>query len=141
MLIESYNKLDEKRRVIVPAKIRKELGKEVAITRDIDGCLNIYSLKKWEAGETKAQTLNKSLSIKKDHRLLSRFLTSGERVDVDASGRILIPEQLTQFAGLKEKIVFAGTEEGIQIWDATKWDGMIKAAEKEIQKIAEQYGE
>ena len=137
MLSEIHLTIDPKRRIAIPTRFRKELGKSVVITRHFDGCLNVYPKKLWDTGTTKAQEINKRLLISEKHRKLSRFLTSGEQVEIDASGRILIPEHMATFAELKDAVVFVGTEEGFQLWGHSRWaqDGMPSI--DEVKSLAE----
>ena len=137
LLMEFYLTLDKKRRFAIPTKCRKILGMSIVISRGLDKCLNVYAQKVWKSGETKAQKLNNRLSISAKHRKLSRFLTTVETIEVDASGRVLIPEHLMQFADLQGTIVFVGTEEGFQIWGAKEWESAGMPDLKEAQQLAE----
>ena len=137
MLLEAHIKIDKKRRVAIPVKHRANLGNSVVIKRGLDDCLQVHPLSLWETGDTKFQRLSKKLLISEDHRKLARFLTAAEQVDVDASGRILIPEQFSEFAELKEDVVLLGNDEGFEIWSAEKWnkDGISNI--EDLRKIAE----
>lgn len=137
MLSEVYLTMDSKRRIAIPTKYRASMGKSVVITRHLDGCLSMYPLKLWEKGETQAQQLNKRLGISKRHRKISRFLTVGDQIDLDASGRVVIPEHLSQFADLNETIVFVGTEEGFQVWSQTRWESDGMPSVEDVRDIAE----
>ena len=137
MLSETYLTIDNKRRIAIPTKCRGITGKSVAITRNLDGCLDVYPLRVWQSGSTKIQKLVKRLSISRKHRKLARFLTTAEHIEVDGSGRVVIPEPLTKIAGLNSNIVFVSTEEGFQIWSTERWesDGMPNI--EEAQQLAE----
>ena len=135
--MEFYLTMDKKRRFAIPTKCRKLLGSAVVISRGLDRCLNVYAKKLWDSGTTKAQALNRRLSISAKHRKLSRFLTTVEQTDVDSSGRVLIPEHLAQFADLQDTIVFIGTEEGFQIWSAQEWESAGMPDLREAQMLAE----
>ena len=129
--------MDSKRRISIPTKCRKTTGKSVVMTRNLDGCLDIYPLKVWESGKTKVQKLVRRLSISAGHRKLARFLTTAEQIDIDGSGRVVIPDHLSKFADFNGSVVFIGTEEGFQMWSSDRWgqDGMPDI--KEAQKLAE----
>ena len=135
--MEFYLTMDKKRRFAVPTKCRKLLGTTLVISRGLDTCLNVYASKMWESGKTKAQILNKRLSISAKHRKLSRFLTTVEQIAVDSAGRVLIPEHLAQFANLKETVVFVSTEEGFQIWSSQEWENEGMPDLHEAQMLAE----
>ena len=135
--MEFYLTMDNKRRFAIPTKCRKLLGASIVVSRGLDRCLNVYASNVWKDGKTKAQELNKRLSISAKHRKLSRFLTTVEQTEVDSSGRVLIPEHLAQFADLKDTIVFVGTEEGFQIWSSQEWESGGMPDLQEAQMLAE----
>ena len=122
--------MDVKRRISIPTKCRKTVGPIVVITRNLDNGLNLYPKTVWGSGKTKAQHLNRRLSINEKHRGLARFLTTNEQADVDASGRILIPEHLATFANLKESVAFVGNEEGFQLFDAEIYKNIMLTQEE-----------
>ncbi|MCY4576877.1 MAG: hypothetical protein OXB96_00375 [Candidatus Kaiserbacteria bacterium] len=135
--MEFYLTMDKKRRFAVPTKCRKILGTTLIVSRGLDKCLNVYASKVWESGKTKAQELDRRLSISAKHRKLSRFLTTVEEIAVDGSGRVLVPEHLAQFADLKDTIVFVSTEEGFQIWSSQEWENEGMPDLHEAQMLAE----
>ena len=137
MVSEIYLTMDSKRRISIPKKSRKDIGSSVVITRHLDGCLSVYAAKLWESGKTKVQQLNKRLSINDKHRKISRFLTVGDQIDVDASGRIVIPDHLASFAEFNETVVLIGTEEGFQLWSEQRWESYGMPSMDEVQKLAE----
>ncbi len=137
MLSEIHLTMDAKRRISIPTRYRREIGKSVVITRHLDGCISVYPFSLWEKGMTQAQKLNKRLSINEKHRKISRFLTVGDHVDVDSSGRIVIPDHLANFAELRETIVCVGTEEGFQIWSSERWERDGMPTMDEVRALAE----
>ena len=137
MLSETYLTMDTKRRIAIPTRCRSIAGKTVVLTRNLDGCLDVYPVRAWESGTTKIQKLVKRLSISQKHRKLARFLTTAEQVDVDGSGRMVIPEHLTKIAEINESVVFIGTEEGFQIWSASRWEHEGMPDIEEAQQLAE----
>ena len=75
-------------------------------------------------------------------RGFTRFMLAGaSEVDVDASGRMLIPDFLRDFAGLKSKVVFAGLQSRVEIWNEKAWDSYTTRIEKEADMLAERLGE
>ena len=137
MLAETYLTMDAKRRIAIPTKCRKKTGTAVVLTRSLDGCLDVYPFKVWEQGGTKIQRLAARLSISKKHRKLARFLTTAEHLDLDGSGRIVIPEHLADLAGLQGSVVFVGTDEGFQVWSAERWERDGMPSVEEAQALAE----
>ena len=115
-MFESHVKIDKKRRITIPVRHRSKFGNIVVIKMGLDNCLEVHPLSVWEKEQTKSHEIARNLSITKEDRMLRRFLYRGEQVDVDASGRILVPEQYADYAKLKEDVVLFGNPEGFEIW-------------------------
>ena len=107
MLIGQYtHDLDPKKRLTLPAKWRNDLGKKVVVTNGLDSSLFIFPVDEWEEVATK---LSQSGFGNKDTRDFNRFILGNAfETDVDAAGRIVIPETLKKFAKLGDKVVLAG---------------------------------
>ena len=137
MLIGEYtHSLDEKNRISLPSKFRKELGKTVIMTRGLDQCLFLFPLTEWKKLSKQVGELGLS---KADTRGLNRFLFAGaQETEVDGNGRILIPDFLRQFAGISQKVVFAGVYDRVELWDQTIWEQYRQKLEKQGEVFAEQ---
>lgn len=140
MLIGEYTHvLDEKKRLSLPKKFRQELGKKVVITRGLDNCLFMYSVSAWQETAEKLRSLSFAQA---DTRGFNRFLLSGAvEADVDSAGRILIPEFLKDFAGLKNKVVLAGVSDRVELWHEKSWIEYKKRIERQADAMAEKLGE
>ena len=140
MLIGEYTHiLDSKSRVAVPARFRKELGRKVVITRGLDACLAVYPIKEWSKVAEKISGLSMGQS---DTRGFSRFMLSGAtETDIDSMGRILIPDFLKEFSGLKTELVFAGGHRKVEIWDRARWKEYQASVVPKADKLAEKLGE
>lgn len=140
MLIGEYiHSVDDKNRVSLPSKFRKEIGKKVVITRGLDNCLFLYPLNQWEKISGKLAELGMAQA---DKRGLNRFLLAGaSEVDVDSNGRILVPDYLKQFANLSTKVVFAGVYDRVELWNDTRWETYKKTIEKQADMFAEKLGD
>ena len=140
MLIGEYiHSLDDKNRISLPSKFRKELGDTVIITRGLDNCLFLYSLDEWSDLSKKIGKLGLS---KADKRGLTRYLFSGaQEVEVDKQGRILLPEFLRQFVGITAKVVFAGVYDRVELWSENAWQSYKATLEKQGEQLAEQLSE
>ena len=140
MLIGEFaHTLDIKKRVSLPAKFRKELGRKAVITRGLDACLFVYSAKEWaRVAENLAGLPTGQASTRNFMRL---FLAGATEVDFDSLGRILIPDYLKEYAGLKEKVVITGVYKRLEIWDAVRWAGYKSEIEKQTDMLAEKLGE
>jgi len=131
---EYNHTIDEKGRLIIPAKFREELGSEFVITRGLDGCLFGYNNTEWEVFEAKLRALPLT---NKDARAFQRYMLAGAAsVEIDKQGRILLPQNLRTFAGLEKDVVLIGVAGRIEIWNkdiyekATAIDDMEEIAEK-----------
>ena len=132
---EFHHSLDEKGRIIIPAKFRNELGSSFIITRGMDGCLFGYSLNNWDVLVKKLSTLSLT---KKSSRLFSRFFYSGAiEVHLDRNGRVNLPVNLISFAKLKKDCVILGVNSRIEIWDAASYQEMDTEMADNISDISE----
>ncbi len=140
MLIGEYtHTIDPKKRVSLPAKFRKEVGKKVIMTHGLDNCLFVYTLVEWEKVSEKLSHLSMGQA---DQRGFNRFMLAGAvEIDVDSVGRILIPDFLKDFAKLKNKVVLAGIHSHIEIWDEKIWKLYKKRIESQADVLAEKLGE
>lgn len=140
MLLGEYvHLLDSKKRLSLPSKFRKELGRKVVVTRGLDNCLFLYSLPEWEKISGKLGELSFTQA---DTRGFNRFMLSGAvETEVDKAGRILIPDFLRDFAGLKTKVVVAGIHSRVEIWDERMWREYKRRIEKQADQMAEKLGE
>ena len=140
MLIGEYtHSIDPKKRVSLPAKFRKEVGKKVIMTHGLDNCLSIYTIKEWEKISEKLSGLSMGQA---DQRSFNRFMLAGAvETDVDSVGRILIPDFLKDYAKLKTKVVLTGVHNHIEIWDEKMWRVYKQKIENQADALAEKLGE
>ncbi len=140
MLIGEYtHTLDPKKRLSVPSKWRKELGKKVVVTRGLDNCLFVYPMEQWA---TITEKIGQLPFGQADTRGFNRFFLSGAvESEVDSAGRILVPDFLKTFAGLKNKVVLAGVHDRVEIWDEKVWTDYKRRIEKQADTLAEKLGE
>lgn len=132
---EYQHSVDAKGRVIVPSRFREGLGEKFIITKGLDNCLFVYSLDEWSNLETKLKTLPLS---SKDARAFIRFFFSGAtECEVDKQGRILIPANLREYAGLEKEIYIIGVSTRVEIWDKLKWEAYNSDDNLTADKIAE----
>ena len=136
---EYIHTIDQKKRLAIPVKFRQLLGKQAVITRGLDNCLFLYSLKEWQKLAKKLSQLPISQS---DVRGFVRIMLAGAmEVNIDNLGRILVPDYLKQYASLGKKVVIAGLYNRIEIWDAKRWQSYQKKTEKEVGDMAERLKE
>jgi len=129
-----YYKLQANNRLSLPKDIRKD-QKTWVVTRGLDGCLFVF---KAETFEQELQQLAARSFTKKAHRDLIRIMSNeAKEVTVDSSGRVHLPEYLTQFAQLQESVVIVGSFNRIEIWDQEKYHQYANQLEQEADSIAE----
>ena len=109
MFIGEYqHALDSKNRMIVPSKLREELGNKFVITKGLDGCLYDYPQDEWKNLEEKMKTLPLT---NRDARSFVRFFFAGAcEIEMDKQGRGLIPQNLKEYAGIEKEIVSIGVK-------------------------------
>ncbi|MBC8535181.1 division/cell wall cluster transcriptional repressor MraZ [Feifania hominis] len=119
MLIGQYkHNVDLKGRLIMPQKFRDDLGETYIVTRGLDSCLFVYPMKEWEVLAERI----KALPMAKGRELQRFFFANAEEVVTDAQGRMLIPANLRQYAGLKKEAVVIGSLTRVEIWDRQSWE-------------------
>jgi len=113
------NTLDAKGRLIVPKQFREQLGSEFMITRGLDGCLFAMPQNEWDLFEEK---LSKLPLTNKNARKVVRFFAAGATLcEIDKQGRVLIPENLREFAGMLKDVVIEGSMKRIELWSREKY--------------------
>jgi|SRR3989344_2715515 len=139
MFIGEYtHTVDEKKRISLPSKFRKGLAGKIVVTKSPDACLLVYPPKAWEKI---AATLGSLPMGQRDNRDFGRFMLAGAvEVEVDSIGRILIPDFLRDFAGIKSKVVFAGLFDRIEVWNEKEWAEKRELIEKQAEGMAEKLG-
>ena len=140
MFIGEYlHTIDEKRRLAIPSKFRKDLGKKAVVTRGLENCLVVYPMDEWEKLAEKLSSLPTS---KEEARSFTRLMLAGAMdVSLDNLGRILIPDYLKKYAVLKKNICIIGLANRIEIWNQKTWETYKSKAETKVEAIAEKLEE
>lgn len=135
MFIGEYeHAIDEKGRMAIPSKMRRDIGSGAVVTRGIDNCLWLFPKKEWQTLAEKLANLPLSDA---NSRAFSRLMLAGAmEVEFDSQGRILLPGYLRVFAGLKKYAVVAGLFNRLEIWDQSKWKEYKFKTEKATDQIA-----
>ena len=133
---EYSHTIDVKGRLIVPTRFREQLGEAFVIAKGNDGCLAIYTNEDWETFMKKIQ----ALPANKDIRTYVRTIVgSALPVETDKQGRILVPGNLREYAGLDKDVVLAGVIDKIEVWDKQRWSEQTNI--DNIDDIAEEMAE
>lgn len=139
MLIgEFIHTIDEKNRISLPAKFRKEMGNDLVITPGLDNCLFVFTKKEWSKISEKLSNFS---MLSSDNRSFNRFMFGGAtEVSVDSIGRMLLPDFLKDRAGLKGKAALVGVQNRLEIWNEKAWALYKARVEKQADALAEKLG-
>jgi len=120
VLIGEYeHSLDVKGRLIMPAKLREDMGEKFIITKGLDGCLFGFSQNEWLSFEEKLKTL--PLTNKNARDFVRFFLSGAIECEIDKQGRFLIASNLREYANMEKEVVIIGVGTRIEIWNKDKW--------------------
>lgn len=134
---EYRHTIDPKGRVIMPSKIREGLGVKFILTKGFDKCLFAYSMEEWGNLEAKLRTLPLA---DKDARAFMRFLFAGAtECEADKQGRILIPQNLREHAGLDKEVCVIGMASRVEFWDKKRWEEYTGDENLGEDKLAEKW--
>ncbi len=140
LLTGTYERsVDDKLRVAIPKRLRDQLGaaldRGLFIAPGTDGSLALYTE---EVLTQLAARLAAASPTGKDVRAFGRlFYAQAEWAEVDAQGRIRIPLQLAEAAGITTEAVMLGVQDHLELWDATRWRDYLQAAAAQYDEIAE----
>ena len=136
MLIGEYeHSLDTKGRLILPAKIREDMGETFIVTKGLDGCLFGFSQTEWANFEEKLKTL--PLTNKNARDFVRFFLSGATECEMDKQGRFLIVANLREYANLEKDAVIIGVGTRIEIWNKEKWKAYNRDENISADAIAE----
>lgn len=136
MLIGEYHhNIDEKGRLIIPAKFREEIGNSFIVTKGLDGCLFVYSLSEWDKIIANFRKLS---FTKKDARIFSRFfLASASLCEFDKQGRINLVNSLLKYAEIEKECVIIGVNDRLEIWALDRYNRLMEENLEQLDMISE----
>lgn len=141
-LIGTYEvKADAKGRLMLPSVLKKQLASVIqdgfVLKRAVfQPCLELYPMSEWEKLMKKVNKLNRF--NKKNDAFIRRFTAGVKVVEVDASGRLLVPKDLLAFSGISKHTVLASAVNIIEIWDKEKYEKAIDDAALDFADLAEE---
>ncbi|MBI5303120.1 MAG: division/cell wall cluster transcriptional repressor MraZ [Chloroflexi bacterium] len=134
----NHHTIDDKGRLTLPAKWRAELASGVVVTRGLDECLFVFPQAKFESIAAEIDQAGIEFA---DARAWARYLAGmAEQIEVDKQGRILLPENLRQFAKLNGEVVVLGVVSRIEIWNPAKYRENNLSVESNAAVVAERMG-
>lgn len=136
MFMGEYNHtIDAKGRLIIPAKIREQLGEHCVLTKGLDNCITIYTESSWIELSKALQSLSTN---KANARAVKRFyFGSAAELEFDKQGRILVPNPLREHAELQKDVVIIGTGDHVEIWSRQRYDSYNAEVSDSIESLAE----
>ena len=136
MLIGEYeHSLDAKGRLIMPAKLREDIGEKFIVTKGLDGCLFGFSQTEWKNFEEKLKTL--PLTNKNARDFVRFFLSGATECEIDKQGRFLIAGNLRDYANMEKEVAIIGVGTRIEIWNKEKWKQYNSEENISADEIAE----
>ena len=140
MFIGEYkHQIDDKGRLAIPVKFRPDLAAGAVVTRGLDSSLFLFPKEEWGKLASKLADLPLGQS---NSRAFARLMLAGAMdVELDKQGRVILPEYLRQYAGMRKSIVLAGLYTRLELWDADAWEAYKKATDADASAIAEKLGE
>ena len=130
--------LDEKGRLMIPRKMREELGFKVYIMKGFDGSLSIYTVERYQKLVEEFNKLSFTQQRNRDY-LRAQFATTYE-MDVDKLGRLQLPTALLNKFSISRNVIVLGIGDHIEIWDAKKYEEYENSVRNDFEKIAEEIG-
>jgi MraZ protein len=136
---EFGHNIDDKGRLTIPAKFRDELEGGLVITRGLDGCLWAYPRFEWEK---LAQKISQMPTTSQAARNFARFMFSSAFDSIpDRQGRVIIPQNLRDYAGIQNETTVIGVMNRVEIWQPTTWNEVFSKVEQDPEAIVAQLQE
>ena len=136
MFIGEYeHSVDVKGRIIMPSKLRENIGEKFIITKGLDKCLFAYSKSEWANFEEKLKTL--PLTNKNARDFVRFFLSGAVECEIDRQGRFLVPANLRTYANIDKEIVIIGVGTRLEIWNKSSWTNYSSEENISADEIAE----
>jgi MraZ protein len=132
--------LDEKGRLLIPARMRSEIaGAVVVLTRGVERCLWLFPPEEWK---TFSENLVGSTSLfqEKARLIQRRMIAPAQDADIDRSGRIVVPPTLREYAGLAKECIVLGLKKYIEVWAEGAWNAYLDENEGRFKEAAEELG-
>ena len=134
-------KLDTKGRIVLPSKVKSALpeedGNKIVIKRGFEACLTVYPQSEWEKIFDKVTSLNEF--TERDRKFQRLFMRGLTEIELDKSGRFLIPKSLQKYAKLEKEVLVVGLGERLELWDPDVYDDYLAGESAEMSDLAEEY--
>ncbi|MBB4118652.1 MraZ protein [Mesonia hippocampi] len=141
-LIGTYEcKIDAKGRLLLPSALKKKLlpvlEQGFVLKRSVfQSCIEMYPMQEWNVLMARINKLNRFK--KKNNDFIRKFTAGVKEIEIDASGRLLVPKDLYAFAGLKKEIVLSSAVNIVEIWDKEKYEKVIEDVGDDFSDLVEE---
>lgn len=125
--------IDDKGRVILPAKLRENLGERVVISRGLDPCLYVYTVEGWDTFASKLDAL--PLLDPRSRKIHQFFMSGAVDCDLDKQGRIVVPPNLRGILGEEKELTLVEEGNRIEIWSASAWSEHISEVSEDLDSL------
>lgn len=133
-----YRSLDDKQRLAFPKRLREAMStgelQQLYVAPEVDRSLSLFSPAAFERRAQRLEEASDGRSNVKNY--LRLYYSQAESVDLDAQGRIRLPERLVSFAGLTQEVVLLGVHDHVEIWDKELWEKFLAAHSSEFDQLA-----
>lgn len=135
---EHRHALDDKGRIVFPARMRDELGAQVVLQKGIETCVLVFPPEEWDREVEKVAGLP---TTKPQARRYRRFFFSQAQSErIDRQGRLTIPPAFREYAGLVREVVVAGVGPRVEVWDADRWEDHRRESDDTVEDFASELG-
>ncbi len=128
-------KIDEKGRVPIPPKFRRELEEGVVLTPGVERCVNAYPLAEWE--KLAATLTTGSVTPSKLRRLNRAIFATAFSLNIDGQGRVVLPIPLREYAGIEDEVVIAGANTYLELWNKEQWKSEKTISQEQAWQVIE----
>lgn len=135
---EHYHSLDQKGRIIFPARMREELGLQVVLQKGIERCLYVYPPQEWQKRVEEVTSL--PTTDPNARRYARFFFSQASSEQLDRQGRLTIPQHFREYAGLDREAVIVGAGTRVEIWDRETWGRQREEVETHVPEFTQQLG-
>jgi MraZ protein len=135
---EHRHGVDAKGRVIFPVRMRSDLGAQVVLQKGIEPCLYVLPPEEWERQVQRVTAL--PTTNPEARRYARHFFSQASAERIDAQGRLTVPQNFRDYAGIDREVVIVGAGGRVEIWDAARWDAQRDAVESNLEDLTRDLG-
>ncbi len=128
-------RIDEKGRVPIPPKFRRELREGVVLTPGVEKCITAYTRAEWQKLST---TLTSGPIARSKLRRLNRAIfATAFTLNIDGQGRVALPVPLREYAGIEDEVIIAGVNTYLELWNKIQWESEKAISQEQAWQIIE----